>query len=51
MSDLVGGDGELRMTIEIIRKDTGKKEAFDLVGFIDPQEVEKLKGNKNGSNP
>jgi len=47
MSDLVGAVGELQMTIQITRKETGKVEEFKLIGFLDE---EKLKELQNGSN-
>lgn len=47
MADLQGQVGELRMTVEIKRKNTGEVEKFDLVGFVDP---EKLKELQHGSN-
>jgi len=47
MSELIGQKGEVRMTIQITRKNTGKVEQFDLVGQITD---EQLKGLQNGSN-
>ena len=40
MSDLVGQRGELRATIEIKRAETGRVERFDLVGFVDPAQLD-----------
>ena len=51
MSDLVGAKGELQITVEIIRKDTGNKEIYTLIGAIDPKDLEKLQEKENGSNP
>ncbi len=48
MIELGGQVGELRFTVEIKRKDTGKVEQYELVGFVDE---EKLKDFQNGSNP
>ena len=48
MPELSGQIGELRFTVEIKRKDTGKVEQYELVGFIDE---DKLKEFQNGSNP
>jgi hypothetical protein len=44
---LVGQVGELRLQVEITRKETGKIETFELVGFVDEN---KLKELQNGSN-
>lgn len=44
---LVGQVGELRLTVEVTRKDTGKVEQYKLVGFLDE---DKLKEFQNGSN-
>lgn len=35
--------GEVRMTVQIKRKDTGKVETFDVVGRCTPKEFEQLK--------
>lgn len=35
MTDLAGAIGELRFTIQVTRKDTGKVEEFELIGKID----------------
>ena len=48
MPELSGQIGELRFTVEIKRKDTGKVEQYELVGFIDE---DKLKEFQNGSYP
>ena len=34
MADLPGREGELRFTVEVTRKATGKVERFDLVGKV-----------------
>jgi len=47
MNDLKGTIGELTMTIQVTRKETGKVEEFKLIGFLDE---EKLKELQNGSN-
>jgi len=47
MSALTGQIGEVQMTIQITRKETGKVEEFKLTGFLDQ---EKLKELQNGSN-
>lgn len=46
MIALNGQPGELRLTLQITRKDTGKVEEVELVGFIDE---DKLKELQNGS--
>ena len=35
MSELTGQTGELRFTIQITRKETGKVEEYELIGKID----------------
>ena len=47
MIELVGKPGELRFTLEITRKATGKTEIVDLVGHLDDGI---LKETENGSN-
>ena len=47
MIALNGQPGELRMTLQITRKATGKVEEVELVGFVDE---DKLKEIQNGSN-
>ena len=47
MSNLGGQVGELRFTMQITRKETGKVEEVELVGFLDE---EKLKELQNGGN-
>lgn len=41
-NDLVGQRGELRATISVTRKETGKVEFYDLVGFADPADLDKF---------
>jgi hypothetical protein len=48
MQELQGQVGEVRMTIQVKRKETGKVEEFDLVGFLDEDQ---LKEFQNGSDP
>ena len=43
----MGQVGEVQMTIQIKRKETGKVEEFKLTGFLDEDQ---LKGLQNGSN-
>lgn len=46
MPELQGQVGELRMTLQITRAETGKTETVELVGFLDE---EKLKELQHGS--
>jgi hypothetical protein len=39
MSNLTGQAGELRMSIEVTRKDTGKVEKYELIGFTDEEQL------------
>lgn len=48
MSELAGCVGELRFTVQITRKETGKIEEVELVGFLDE---DKLKELQHGSHP
>lgn len=48
MSNLSGQVGELRFKLQITRKETGKVEEVELVGYLDE---EKLKELQNGSDP
>jgi hypothetical protein len=48
MIELQGQKAELRFTVEITRKETGKVERYDLVGHLDE---DKLKELQHGSNP
>ena len=48
MSNLSGQTGELRFTVQITRKATGKVEEVELVGYLDE---EKLKELQDGSDP
>lgn len=43
MADLAGSPGELRITLEVKRKDSGLVEVFDLIGTV-PTESEKDDG-------
>ena len=46
---LQGQPGELRMTIEIKRKETGKVETVELVGHADPEKLKQILENEHGS--
>lgn len=50
MPDLQGKIGELRFTIEVTRKETGKVETYELIGHVMNDEEETEKGNEDGSN-
>lgn len=47
MIELNGQAGEIRFTLEVTRKETGKVEVVEMVGFLDE---EKLKEFTNGGN-
>lgn len=47
MSELTGQPGEVHMTIQIKRKETGNVETFDLVGKIAPEEHEEKDDGSN----
>lgn len=56
MSDLKGQTGELRATIQVTRKATGKVETFELVGRTTPAQHEQMiqelnKEDDDGRNP
>jgi|WetSurSiteA1Bulk_404760.scaffolds.fasta_scaffold801602_1 hypothetical protein len=42
MSDLKGAVGELHMKIQVTRKETGKVEEYDVVGFVNPEQLKQL---------
>lgn len=42
MPELNGQMGELRFTLEITRKETGKVETVELVGFLDEQQLKEF---------
>lgn len=43
MVDLKGKEGEVHMTLEVTRKETGKKETVQVVGYVNKEDLEKLK--------
>lgn len=49
MNELKGQPGELRATVTIIRKATGKVETYELVGHATPEQDEQLKGLSDGA--
>jgi hypothetical protein len=50
MSELKGPPGELRMTVTIKRKATGKVETVELVGHAVPEPKQEEKEPSNGGN-
>jgi hypothetical protein len=44
--NLQGQVGELRFTVEITRKETGKVETVELVGFIDEDKLAELQAQE-----
>lgn len=48
MADLQGQVGELSFTVQITRKDSGKVEEYQMVGYLDE---EQLKGLTDGNHP
>jgi hypothetical protein len=46
MSELSGQIGEVRMQVQITRKETGIVEDYELVGFLDEDQLKEL---QNGS--
>lgn len=42
MIELGGQVGELRFTVEVKRKETGKVETYELVGFLDEEKLKEL---------
>lgn len=50
MPDLHGQLGEVRMTIQITRKATGQVENFDLVGFVDEDQLKQLQDSQKEQN-
>jgi hypothetical protein len=42
MADLQGNVGELQMNIQVVRKETGKVEDYQLVGFVDEEKLKQL---------
>lgn len=42
-AELKGAVGELRMAVQITRKDTGITETHELVGFVDQEQLERLR--------
>jgi hypothetical protein len=47
MIELNGQAGEVRMTIEVKRAETGKVETFELVGALDEEQLKALQAQKD----
>ena len=47
MPELSGQIGELRFTVEIKRKDTGKVEQVELVGYLDEDKLKELQSGSH----
>jgi hypothetical protein len=48
--ELNGQAGELHMTLQITRKETGKVEEIELIGYLDPDKLKKLETEQKGNN-
>lgn len=46
MSNLTGQAGELRMSIEITRKETGQVEKHELIGFVDEEQLKQFQAEQ-----
>lgn len=49
MIQLQGQPGELRFTLQITRKDTGKVEEVELVGYLNEDELKKLQNDESSA--
>lgn len=49
MSDLTGAVGEVKLTVSITRKETGKVETFEMTGKVTQDQLNELE-KENGSN-
>ncbi len=54
MSQLTGPIGELRFTVQATRKETGKTETFEMIGFLEEEKLKQyqaaqLKEKEDGS--
>lgn len=47
MDNLSGQVGELRFQVQITRKETGKVETYELVGFLDETKLEEFQDGSN----
>lgn len=46
MAELCGQVGELRLSVQVTRKETGETENYELVGFLDEDQLKEV---QNGS--
>ena len=42
MIELAGNVGELHMTVQVTRKETGKVETVEMVGFVNAEQLKQL---------
>lgn len=49
MAELKGQLGELRMTVQITRKETGKVETVELVGHVDEEKLKEIQHGEQAS--
>jgi hypothetical protein len=47
MNEMVGQAGELRATVQVTRKATGKVEEYEMVGYLSPEQHEQLMSEFN----
>ena len=47
MIELGGQVGELRFQVEVTRKETGKVETYELVGFLDKDKLKEIQDGRH----
>ena len=47
MIELGGQVGELRFQVEVTRKETGKVETYELVGFLDENKLKEIQDGRH----
>ena len=47
MIELGGQVGELRFQVEVTRKETGKVETYELVGFLDEDKLKEIQDGRH----
>ena len=45
MADLQGNVGEVTLTLQVTRKETGKVETIEMVGFVNPEQLKQLQAD------
>lgn len=45
MANLQGNVGEVRITLEVTRKETGKVEQVEMIGFVNPEQLKQLQAD------